>query len=146
MFLHIAEGKESGKSFFSFYFHSRQAGTFLIKRSLNFLLSSPQPPDCTENKATRDSANSNHRHTKGCSHPQVNNPDQTQEVFSAKGQIVIILGFVSCTISVTITQLCPGSAKGSIDNMKRNEHSCILIKLIYKNRRWARFGLQAIVV
>ena len=43
------------------------------------------------------------------------------------------------------TQLCCCIVKTAIDNMYMNEHGCVPIKLIYKNRQWAGFHLWAMV-
>ena len=53
-------------------------------------------------------------------------------MFSLKGQIVSILGFAGCTISIASTQLCYCSTKAAIDT-----------ELCLVSQRWARFGSWA---
>lgn len=51
-------------------------------------------------------------------------------VFSGKGQIVYMLGFVGLAISVTTSaHLCHCRAKATVGNMEVNDHGCLLVKL-----------------
>lgn len=53
--------------------------------------------------------------------------------FSAKSQIVNVLGFAGHSVAVISVQLCP-VGKAAIDNIQMNGPDCVQIKVfIYKN-------------
>ena len=64
--------------------------------------------------------------------------------FFVKDQINI-LGFVGHMVCVAITQLFHCNVKAAIENMFKNEHGCVPIKLYLQNRQQAGFSPQNVV-
>lgn len=63
-----------------------------------------------------------------------------QETFSAKCQIVTILGFTVHMVSVTIAQLYCCSTKAATDSMQMNRHGCVPVELYLQKQVVGQIG------
>lgn len=64
-------------------------------------------------------------------------------LFSGKGQIVIILGFLGHTVSITMTQFCHYHVKAAVDDIETNRCGCLPNKLYFQKQVASWIGPRA---